>query len=68
MGFRSRNLKDAPVEIREMAYKTMAHPQVEYCSTVWDLYTVNSTHRVEKVNVYLLDSSSAATITPQASA
>ena len=51
MGFLRRNLKDAPAETREMAYKTMAHPQVEYCSTIWDPYTVSNTHWVEMVNV-----------------
>ena len=49
MDFVYRNLKDAPAETREMAYRTIAHPQVEYCSTMWDTYTVSDSHRVEMV-------------------
>ena len=36
MGFLCRNIKDAPAETREKAYKTMARPQIEYCRSIWD--------------------------------
>ena len=49
MGFLRRNLKAAPSETREMAYKTMARPQVKYCNNIWDLCTISNTHRVEMV-------------------
>ena len=36
LGFLRRNLRDAPTATREMAYKAMVRPQVEYCCTAWD--------------------------------
>jgi hypothetical protein len=49
LGFLKRNLKSAPQNIRETAYKTLVRPQVEYCGAIWDPYTANLTNKVEMV-------------------
>ena len=35
LGFLRRNFKMAPPRIRELAYCTMIHPQVEYAASAW---------------------------------
>ena len=39
LGFLRRNIRTQNPALREMAYKTLVHPLVEYSSTVWSLYT-----------------------------
>ena len=49
LGFLKRNLKSAPQDIRETAYKTLVRPQVEYCGAIWDPHTAELTKQVEMV-------------------
>ena len=49
LGFLKRNLKSAPEDVKETAYKSLVRPQVEYCGTVWDPYTAELTRKVEMV-------------------
>ena len=47
LGFLKRNLKGASEEVREMAYKTIVHPQTEYCDAIWDPYTKVLTNKIK---------------------
>jgi len=49
LGFLRRNIETRHTGIREMAYKTLVRPQVEYASTVWSPYTQQQIHQVEMV-------------------
>ena len=44
-----RNLRHCPAATKEKAYKALVQPQVEYCSSVWDCYTVKNIMQVEMV-------------------
>ena len=39
IGFIKPNIKTKSSQIREMAYQSLVHPQLEYASTVWDPHT-----------------------------
>ena len=39
LGFLKRNIRSKYPELREMAYKTLVRPLVEYSSSVWSPYT-----------------------------
>ena len=39
LGFVKRNVKTSNVKVKEMAYKTLVRPQVEYASPVWSPHT-----------------------------
>ena len=47
--FLRRNLASCPRSIKDKCYKTMARPQVEYASSVWDPHTQRNINRVEQV-------------------
>src|SRR5437867_4338530 len=47
--FLSRNLKVFSLKTKEMAYFSLARPHVEFCSTVWDPFTIKDTNRLEIV-------------------
>ena len=49
LGFLRRNLRNAPEETREIAYKTLVRPQLEYCSSVWDPYTSDQVDKIEMI-------------------
>ena len=40
LGFRKRNIRSKNPELRELAYKTLVRPLVEYSSSVWSPYTI----------------------------
>ena len=48
LGFVRRNLGSCDKATKETAYVTLVRPTVEYCSAVWDPYTLELTQRVEK--------------------
>ena len=49
LGFLKRNLRHCPSKTKEMAYRTLIQPTVEYCSTVWDPFTAKNIKSVEMV-------------------
>ena len=49
LGFLKRNLRHCPPKSKELAYKTLVRPTLEYCSTVWDPYTAKNINTVEMV-------------------
>ena len=44
-----RNLSDCSQNTKDVAYKTLVRPVLEYASTSWDSYRANHIHRVENV-------------------
>ena len=48
-GFTKRNFYIAPRETKDLAYKILVRPQLEYCSTVWDPYTTKAADPLDKV-------------------
>ena len=49
LGFLKRNLRNAPKDTRETAYKALVRPQLEYCAVVWDPYTQEQVDKLEMV-------------------
>ena len=49
MGFLRRNLALAPRYTKEVAYKTLVRPQLEYAAPIWHPYHETQTEKVEKV-------------------
>lgn len=49
LGFIKRNISTNNQKVKELAYKTLVRPQVEYASTVWNPYTKTNIHKVEMV-------------------
>ena len=49
LGFLKRNIRSRNPELREMAYKTLVRPLVEYSSSVWSPYTKSNIARLEMV-------------------
>ena len=49
MGFLRRNIRTKDPGIREVAYKTLIRPILEYSSPVWSPYTKSNIHRIEMV-------------------
>ena len=49
LGFIKRNFHTAPRETKDLAYKTLVRPQLEYCSTVWDPHTTKAADPLDKV-------------------
>ncbi len=49
LGFLRRNLASCSQSIKDMAYKTLIRPVLDYCSSVWDPYTQNLTNQLEAV-------------------
>ena len=49
MCFLRRNLALAPRHTKEVAYKTLVRPQLEYAAPIWHLYQETQTAQVENV-------------------
>ena len=49
LGFLRRNLALAPRHTKEVAYKTLVCPQLEYAAPIWHPYKNSETDKVEKV-------------------
>ena len=46
-----RNLSDCSQNIKDVAYKTLVRPVLEYASTSWDPYQANHIYRMENVQL-----------------
>ena len=49
LGFLRRNLAFAPRHTKEVAYKTLVHPKLEYAAPIWHPYHETQIGQVEKV-------------------
>ncbi len=49
LGFLKRNIETKNEKVRELAYKSLVRPQLEYASTVWSPHTQLNTDKIEKV-------------------
>ena len=49
LGFIRRNLSKCPRTLKEMAYKTLVRPLLEYCSPVWNPHQSTRTNQIEMV-------------------
>ena len=49
LGFLRRNLALAPRNTKEVAYKTLVRPQLEYAAPIWHPYNETEKTKVEKV-------------------
>ena len=47
--FVKRNVKTKNEAVKELAYKTLARPQVEYASSVWNPHTKQNISKIEMV-------------------
>ena len=49
LGVLKRNLRHCPRSIKDMAYKTILRPKLEYASAVWDPFTEDNICKLEAV-------------------
>ena len=49
LGVLKRNLRHCPQSIKDMAYKTILRPKLEYASAVWDPFTEDNIRKLEAV-------------------
>ena len=49
LGFLRRNLAFAPRQTKDVAYKTLVRPQLEYASSSWHPHVITQIQQVEKV-------------------
>ena len=49
LGFLRRNLRPAPQQLKNQAYKALVRPKLEYCSSVWSPYTTTAIQQLERI-------------------
>ena len=49
LGFLRRNIQTRNSNIRQLAYKTIVRPQVEYATSVWSPHTLQNIQKIENV-------------------
>ena len=49
LGFVKRNVKTRNEAVKELAYKTLVRPQVEYASSVWSPHTDKNIKKIEMI-------------------
>ena len=49
LGLLRRNIKIAPIATKELGYKSLVRPILEYCSCVWDPHTQKNIDKLEKI-------------------
>ena len=49
LGVLRRNLKKCPRNLKDLAYKSILRPKLEYASSVWDPYTAENINKLEGV-------------------
>ena len=49
LGFFGRNLAFAPRSTKEVAYKTLVQPELEYSAPIWNPYSKLQFNQIEKV-------------------
>ena len=49
LGFLQRNLKNAPTHLKQLAYRQLVLPLMDYCATIWDPYHQGDIKRLEMV-------------------
>lgn len=49
LGFIKRNLRGCTEEIKNIAYRSLVRPSLEYCAAIWDPYTVDQIYHLEAV-------------------
>ena len=49
LGLLRRNLYSCSAKVKEMAYKTLVRPKLEYCASIWDPYHQANKDRLETV-------------------
>ena len=49
LGFVKRNLYACSKSTKQIAYKSLVRPKLEYCAAVWDPYTIKNTRKLETV-------------------
>ena len=49
LGVIRRNLNSCPRNIKDLAYKSLLRPKIEYAAAIWDPYTTTNINRLEAV-------------------
>ena len=51
LGFLRRNLHNCTPDIKHVVYNTLVRPTLEYCSALWDPYTIDNRYKLEQINI-----------------
>ncbi|XP_072046216.1 uncharacterized protein [Amphiura filiformis] len=49
LGFIKRNLHGCTEDIKDLAYRSLVRPTLEYCAAVWDPHTADQIYQIEAV-------------------
>ena len=49
LGLLKRNLSSCSQPVKDVAYKTLVRPTLEYCNTIWDPYQLSNITTIDKV-------------------